>query len=98
VDQAVAAVRGLPEVIHRLEHQVLPTVRSLAGIVPVVDRLSANVDGLHDVVSDVGALISGIPGTSRLLRRGERNGGSDAAPAPKPARKVRPPAEGEPGG
>jgi uncharacterized protein YoxC len=73
VDDAVAAVRQLPDVLGRLEEQVLPTVRSLGGLVPVVDRLNANVDGLHDIVSDVGALLSGIPGSARLLRRGERD-------------------------
>jgi hypothetical protein len=58
---AAAAVRQLPAALGNLE-----------ALVPVVDRLSANVDSLNTVVADVGALLTGIPGSARLVRRGER--------------------------
>lgn len=72
VDDAAATVRLLPDVLEHLEDRVMPAVGSLEGLVPVVAQLSRHVDSLNDVVADVGALLAGIPGSARLLRRGER--------------------------
>lgn len=70
VDDAATTVRLLPGVLEHLEDRVMPAVASLEGLVPVVDRLSAHVDNLNLVVADVGALLAGIPGSARLLKRG----------------------------
>ena len=80
VDDAATVVRALPTVLDRLDTEVLPALTALEGLVPVVAQLGVRVENLNDVVADVGTLISGIPGTGRLLRRGER----DARPAKQP--------------
>jgi hypothetical protein len=80
VDDATTVVRALPTVLERLDAEVLPALTALEGLVPVVAQLGVRVENLNDVVADVGTLISGIPGTGRLLRRGERD--------PRPARQA----------
>jgi len=50
---------------------LLPALRSLEQLVPVVSQLGAQVDNLDRTVADVGALLGGIPGAARLLKRGE---------------------------
>ena len=77
VDDATTVVRALPTVLDRLDTEVMPALTALEGLVPVVAQLGVRVENLNEVVADVGTLISGIPGTGRLLRRGER----DARPA-----------------
>lgn len=49
----------------------LDAVASLEGLVPVVARLSVVVDNLNEQVVEVGALLGGIPGAARLLKRGD---------------------------
>lgn len=49
----------------------LDAVASLEGLVPVVERLSVVVDNLNEQVVEVGALLGGIPGAARLLKRGD---------------------------
>jgi hypothetical protein len=74
VDDATTVVRALPSVLDRLDAEVLPALTALEGLVPVVAQLGLRVENLNDVVAEVGTLISGIPGTGRLLRRAERDG------------------------
>lgn len=76
VDDATTVVRALPTMLDRLDSEVLPALTALEGLVPVVAQLGVRVENLNDVVADVGTLISGIPGTGRLLRRAERDGRS----------------------
>ena len=59
--------RGLVEEVAEL----LPALRSLEQLVPVVSQLGTQVDNLDRTVADVGALLGGIPGAARLLKRGE---------------------------
>ena len=72
---AAAALADLePAVVSRLLGDVvelLPALRSLEQLVPVVGQLSVQVDNLDRTVADVGALLGGIPGAARLLKRGE---------------------------
>lgn len=51
--------------------ELLPALRSLEQLVPVVSQLGVQVDNLDRTVADVGALLGGIPGAARLLKRGE---------------------------
>lgn len=85
VDEAtasLAAIRPAVTVLAELEAEVLsglvgdavellPALRSLEQLVPVVSHLGAQVDNLDRTVADVGALLGGIPGAARLLKRGE---------------------------
>lgn len=57
--------------VERVEAEVIPAVSSLEGLVPVVARLAVVVDNLNEQVNDVGGMLGGIPGASRLLKRGE---------------------------
>jgi ABC-type transporter Mla subunit MlaD len=50
---------------------LLPALRSLEQLVPVVSQLGVQVDNLDRTVADVGALLGGLPGAARLLKRGE---------------------------
>lgn len=63
---------ALPVMLGRLETEVIPAVSSLAGLVPTIERLSAQVDELHRVVGDVGDTLGGIPGAARLRKRSAR--------------------------
>ncbi|MCW2778707.1 MAG: hypothetical protein JWN17_2432 [Frankiales bacterium] len=72
LDEALATLRRLPSLLDDVEGRVLPSVESLEGLVPVVAQLGVGVGNLNVVVADVGALLGGIPGASRLVRRGER--------------------------
>ncbi len=56
----------------RLEDEVIPSVASLQGLVPVVELLHLNVGELQAVVAEVGKLIGSVPGASLLRRRAER--------------------------
>jgi uncharacterized protein YoxC len=56
----------------RLENEVIPSVASLQGLVPVVELLHLNVGELQAVVAEVGKLIGSMPGASLLRRRAER--------------------------
>ena len=70
--ETLAAVR--PAVDAGLVQEVLdllPALRSLEQLVPVVSQLGGQVDNLDRTVADVGALLGGIPGAARLLKRGE---------------------------
>lgn len=72
---AVAALAELEaEVVSGLVGEaveLLPALRSLEQLVPVVSQLGTQVDNLDRTVADVGALLGGIPGAARLLKRGE---------------------------
>jgi uncharacterized protein YoxC len=59
-------------VLTRLEDEVIPSVASLQGLVPVVELLHLNVGELQAVVAEVGKLIGSMPGASLLRRRAER--------------------------
>ncbi len=69
-DELVGMLRSLPGLVERIDERVVPAVGSLEGLVPVVETLHDNVDQLQHVVNDVGTLLSGLPGASRLLKRG----------------------------
>ena len=56
----------------RLEDEVIPSVASLQGLVPVVELLHLNVGELQAVVAEVGKLIGSVPGASLLRRRADR--------------------------
>lgn len=56
----------------RFEDEVIPSVASLQGLVPVVELLHLNVGELQAVVAEVGRLIGSVPGASLLRRRAER--------------------------
>ena len=75
VDDATAALASVkPAVDAGLVQEVLellPALRSLEQLVPVVSQLGTQVDNLDRTVADVGALLGGIPGAARLLKRGE---------------------------
>lgn len=80
VDDATAVVRSLPSLLDRLDSEVMPALTALEGLVPVVAQLGVRVENLNDVVADVGTVISGIPGTGRLLRRAERDSRTSSRP------------------
>jgi ClpP class serine protease len=65
VQQAIEA--GLVQEVVDL----LPALRSLEQLVPVVSQLGVQVDSLDRTVADVGALLGGLPGAARLVKRGE---------------------------
>ena len=75
VQPLVAALASVdPDTITRLVAEgveLLPALRSLEQLVPVVSQLGTQVDNLDRTVADVGALLGGIPGAARLLKRGE---------------------------
>jgi ClpP class serine protease len=50
---------------------LLPALRSLEQLVPVVNQLGVQVDKLDRTVADVGALLAGLPGAARLVKRGD---------------------------
>jgi ABC-type transporter Mla subunit MlaD len=63
-----------PKVVEQLVTdvtEVLPAIRSLEQLVPVVSGLGDQVTNLDRTVADVGAMLGGIPGAARLLKRGE---------------------------
>ncbi|MCU1601228.1 MAG: hypothetical protein JWO22_1937 [Frankiales bacterium] len=69
---AVDALAGIdPEVLANLVPEaveLLPALRSLEQLVPVVSQLGVQVDHLDQTIA---ALLGGIPGAARLLKRGE---------------------------
>lgn len=80
--ESLASVQPAVKVLAELEAEVLsglvgeavellPALRSLEQLVPVVSQLGTQVDNLDRTVADVGALLGGIPGAARLLKRGE---------------------------
>lgn len=70
VDDAAASVRALPALLEGLEVDLLPALALVEGLVPVVAQLGVHVDHLDGTVAEVGAMLSGIPGAARLLKRG----------------------------
>ncbi len=72
VGEATSAVRAVPALMAVVEADLLPALAQLEGLVPVVAQLGVQVDHLDGTVADVGALLGGIPGAARLLKRGER--------------------------
>ncbi len=72
VGEATGAVRAVPALMEVVETDLLPALAQLEGLVPVVAQLGVQVDHLDGTVADVGALLGGIPGAARLLKRGER--------------------------
>ncbi len=69
---AVDAIASIdPEVLANLVPEaveLLPALRSLEQLVPVVSQLGVQVDHLDQTIA---ALLGGIPGAARLLKRGE---------------------------
>lgn len=77
LDPGVATQLGrliptIAPLLARLEEEVIPSVASLQGLVPVVELLHRNVGELQTVVTEVGKLLSSVPGAGRLLRRADR--------------------------
>jgi len=70
VDEAAEVMHALPELLERIDQQVLPAVAALEGLMPGVARLTGRVDNLSGQVVEVGSLLTGLPGAARLLRRG----------------------------
>lgn len=70
LDDATASVRALPALLDGLQVDLLPALVAVEGLVPVVAQLGVNVDRLDGTVAEVGAMLSGIPGAARLLKRG----------------------------
>ena len=77
--QTLASVRPVVQAVADLDPQVvtglvsetvdlLPALRSLEQLVPVVHQLGVQVDHLDQTIA---ALLGGIPGAARLLKRGE---------------------------
>lgn len=64
------AAQGVPQLLTAVEEQLLPALASLEQLVPVVEHLGVQVDHLDATVADVGAMLGGIPGAARLLKRG----------------------------
>ncbi len=60
--------------LNRLEVEVIPSLSSIQGLVPVVELLHRNVDELQAIVGEVGKLLTAVPGASLLLRRADREG------------------------
>ena len=50
--------------------QLLPRLATLEELVPVVAKLGEQVDSLNRSVGEVAALLGGIPGAARLVKRG----------------------------
>jgi hypothetical protein len=67
VDDGISVVRAVPELMTTVDQKLLPALASLEGLVPVVAQLGVHVDHLDGTV---GALVAGIPGAARLLKRG----------------------------
>jgi hypothetical protein len=72
VDHGTASLRAVPTLMTTVDEQLLPALAQLEALVPVVAQLGVHVDHLDGTVHDVGALLAGIPGAARLLKRGER--------------------------
>lgn len=70
VTAGTQAVHGVPVLIRTVESELLPALAKLEALVPVVAQLGVHVDHLDGTVADVGALLAGIPGAARLLKRG----------------------------
>lgn len=64
------AAQGVPQLLTAVEERLLPALASLEQLVPVVEHLGVQVDHLDATVADVGAMLGGIPGAARLLKRG----------------------------
>lgn len=64
------AAQGVPLLLDAVEQRLLPALASLEQLVPVVEHLGVQVDNLDRTVADVGAMLGGIPGAARLLKRG----------------------------
>ena len=64
------AAQGVPLLLAAVEQKLLPALASLEQLVPVVEHLGLQVDNLDRTVADVGAMLGGIPGAARLLKRG----------------------------
>jgi uncharacterized protein YoxC len=64
------AAQGVPLLLDAVEHKLLPALAQLEQLVPVVEHLGEQVDHLDATVADVGAMLGGIPGAARLLKRG----------------------------
>ncbi len=69
VGDAAEVMHALPELLERIDQQVLPAVSALEGLMPGVARLTGRVDHLSGQVVEVGGLLTGLPGAARLLRR-----------------------------
>lgn len=85
VQPLVDAVGGLdPATVRKIEpllEDVLALLPMLASLPPVIEKLAVQVDHLDQTVADVGALLQGIPGAGRLLKRGSTTGTGTGFPA-----------------
>ena len=74
VQPLVEAVASLdPGTVRKVEpllEDVVQLLPLLASLPPVIEKLAVQVDHLDQTVADVGALLQGIPGAGRLLKRG----------------------------
>ncbi len=64
------SAQGVPRLLAAVEDRLLPALAQLEQLVPVIEHLRAQVDHLDATVADVGAMLGGIPGAARLLKRG----------------------------
>lgn len=68
--QAVTTID--PAMVAKLEpllEDVIALLPALASLPPVIERLAVQVDHLDQTVADVGALLQGIPGAGRIMKR-----------------------------
>ncbi len=64
------SAQGVPRLLAAVEERLLPALAQLEQLVPVIEHLEVQVDHLDATVADVGAMLGGIPGAARLLKRG----------------------------
>lgn len=65
-----------PATVAKLEpllEDVVTLLPALAALPPVIHELAEQVDHLDQTVADVGALLQGIPGATRLMKRADSN-------------------------
>lgn len=66
-----------PATVRKIEpllEDVVALLPMLATLPPTIEKLAVQVDHLDQTVADVGALLQGIPGAARLLKRGSTSG------------------------
>ena len=75
----------LPELLRRIDQDVLPTLRSLRSTPGDVRALRDTVADIEPLVGDVEAELAGLPGSGLLRRRGRKSDAPEPAPtAPAP--------------
>ena len=77
----------LPDLLRRLDEDVLPTLRQLRTTPADVRALRSTVADIEPLVGDVEAELAGLPGSGLLRRRGRKADADEpvTAPAPPPS-------------